>query len=312
MRCGAALLLLALFPTALQAQPTPDTTDWRGYYPIQVGNAWEYQTTNPLVTDTTYRLVEMIRDTTIDGRAYTVERHRLYIGSRDQQVPAGYVYVRYDTTAATVRAIHRLADGTLTPEEPYYACDFSAPFDSMISCPMGALAVSGWYLPGGAALYTIGADPIHPTTEKSFFTLGTGHRFLHGIGLVSWSGDGDPWTTVWPSFARVGGIEYGRRVVATTAEPDFHRPAGLRIAAAYPNPFSEDALIAYETEAPGPLTVTLYDALGRRIHRETLGARGAGKHVYRLTDSGWPAGVYALLLETPAGARAVQTLLLIK
>ncbi|MDX1548581.1 MAG: hypothetical protein R3247_16415, partial [Rhodothermales bacterium] len=142
MRC-AALLLLALAPAALQAQPTPDTTDWRGYYPILVGNAWEYQITNPFVLDTTYRLVEMIQDTIIGGRAYTAERHRLYIGSRDQQFPTGYVYVRYDTTAATVRAIHRLADGTLTAEEPYYTCDFSAPFDSTLPCAAGALGVAG-------------------------------------------------------------------------------------------------------------------------------------------------------------------------
>ncbi len=41
---GSFIALLLIGATPLRAQePVPDTTDWRTYFPLEVGNEWQYR-----------------------------------------------------------------------------------------------------------------------------------------------------------------------------------------------------------------------------------------------------------------------------
>lgn len=49
------------------AQATPDTLDWRQYYPLQTGNKWEYLIDNFPLPDVSYESIEIVGDTLLNG-----------------------------------------------------------------------------------------------------------------------------------------------------------------------------------------------------------------------------------------------------
>jgi hypothetical protein len=96
------LLLLGLFalPFApcLAAQAIPDTTaPWR-YYPLHVGDAWEYS------VGPEHRVMrrEIERDTLIQGRRYAITRDVTYDAEGDVLQDLSYP-VRFDTLTSEVR-----------------------------------------------------------------------------------------------------------------------------------------------------------------------------------------------------------------
>ena len=86
---------------------------------------------------------------------------------------------------------------------------------------------------------------------------------------------------------------------STVANEGQATPLAARIDAIYPNPFVESARVAYTLEQAGPVTVTLYDGVGRVVRVLEAGARGAGDHTARVDAAGLAAGVYFVEVRTP-------------
>ncbi|MEP0548657.1 MAG: choice-of-anchor V domain-containing protein [Rhodothermales bacterium] len=86
---------------------------------------------------------------------------------------------------------------------------------------------------------------------------------------------------------------------AAVANEDGAAPLAARIESVYPNPFVESAQVAYTLVQAGPVTVTLYDGVGRVVRVLEDGARGAGDHTARVEASGLAAGVYFVEVRTP-------------
>jgi hypothetical protein len=76
-------------------------------------------------------------------------------------------------------------------------------------------------------------------------------------------------------------------------------PLAVRIDALYPNPFVESAQVAYTLERAVPVSVTLYDGVGRVVRVLEDGVRGAGAHTARVEAAGLAAGVYFVEVRTP-------------
>ncbi|MEM1126818.1 MAG: alpha/beta hydrolase-fold protein [Bacteroidota bacterium] len=74
----------------------------------------------------------------------------------------------------------------------------------------------------------------------------------------------------------------------------------------YPNPFREDATVAYRLEAPAAVTIEVYDLLGRRIARlmDRVATLPGSHRVTWATDA--PAGVYVVRLTAASGATVVR------
>ncbi len=88
-------------------------------------------------------------------------------------------------------------------------------------------------------------------------------------------------------------------------------PKAFTLARAYPNPFRTSTTISYELRQAAPVTLSVYDALGRRVRLLELGRQAAGSHQVRLDADGLAAGLYLYELRTP-DARESRPMMVLK
>ncbi len=117
-----------------------------------------------------------------------------------------------------------------------------------------------------------------------------------------------------PSDGRVAVGTHGRGafvgdpLFAIDAEPTAV-PEGFALAQNFPNPFRSTTQITFTLDAPGRVTLSVYDVQGRRVAQVLDGAeRSAGRHVVPFDASGLASGSYLYRLEvTAAGGPTRQT-----
>jgi hypothetical protein len=68
----------------------------------------------------------------------------------------------------------------------------------------------------------------------------------------------------------------------------------------FPNPFNPTTQISYELAAAGPVRLTVYDVLGRKVASLVDGEEQAGSHQVRFDGTGLASGVYIYRLQTPS------------
>jgi hypothetical protein len=93
----------------------------------------------------------------------------------------------------------------------------------------------------------------------------------------------------------------------TVDAEDVAAPTALRLDAAFPNPARGTATLGYEVQRAGPVTLTVYDVLGREVAVLVDGERPAGAHTARLDVRGLANGVYLVRLDA-AGQRGTRRL----
>jgi hypothetical protein len=92
-------------------------------------------------------------------------------------------------------------------------------------------------------------------------------------------------------------------ILAGLASAGFQTPAGVAEGPAprvgqlvlqqnAPNPFRHSALVSYRLGAPGPVSLVLYDVLGRPVRTLFEGVQPAGEHATVLDGEGLPSGIY--------------------
>ncbi|MDH7515122.1 MAG: T9SS type A sorting domain-containing protein, partial [Bacteroidota bacterium] len=76
-------------------------------------------------------------------------------------------------------------------------------------------------------------------------------------------------------------------------------PLSIHAIELYPNPApaGETTTIRFVTPVPGPITLDVFDALGRRVASLLDTRLGAGAHSFRFPTSGLPAGMYITRLQ---------------
>jgi hypothetical protein len=98
------------------------------------------------------------------------------------------------------------------------------------------------------------------------------------------------------------------------AEPT--APSRLVISGANPNPFNPSTNVNYTLPVEGDVVVEVHDVNGRRLHRESLGHRAAGDHVWtwnakQATGLDVASGVYYVRLAS-GGQMATMSVVLLK
>ncbi|MEZ4703124.1 MAG: T9SS type A sorting domain-containing protein [Rhodothermales bacterium] len=91
-------------------------------------------------------------------------------------------------------------------------------------------------------------------------------------------------------------------------------PAGFLAHGNYPNPFSSTTTVRFDLPATAPVTIDVYDVLGRRVAATATALVPAGKNrEVPLTGLQLPAGmyIYRLRAELPSGERAISRLMTI-
>jgi hypothetical protein len=69
-------------------------------------------------------------------------------------------------------------------------------------------------------------------------------------------------------------------------------PEGLTLSAPYPNPASGSATLTYTLDEAAEATLSVYDALGRRVATLASGMQAPGEHMAEFDGSALPSGVY--------------------
>lgn len=282
----AALALLFAPPAAAQV---PDPRDPRGYFPLAVGNEWEYRLdltrpASPGVPNTSRTEYVRLRVTAgaagPDGDAFALVDSRYtdagVLVRRDTAV------VRFDPATASVRPVAAGPNGTIYGQPvPFFASDLDLLFGDPGEGPRLYWRSAGQVELEIPALTGSGA----PVEAKEFGNFFYGFTAVHGIGFVRGAGGCEPcgpfsefdeWTL---TFARIGEQTYGTRVVAGEAGP----PPDTRLNA-YPNPTTGPLTLRSASAA----TAEVYDVLGRRIRSVALGTEAT------LSLAGLPAGVYVV------------------
>lgn len=90
--------------------------------------------------------------------------------------------------------------------------------------------------------------------------------------------DGDEYPDLIVSDPETQTVQVWGAKATNTATEDEIEAALLHLFQNYPNPFRTSTTIAYEVEQPGPVTVIVYDALGRKVKTLVDAQQPVGSH----------------------------------
>lgn len=261
----------------------PDTLDpWR-YYPLAIGNAWEYRNEN----NETMR-IDIPRDTIIADLKYFYWQRRWY--NEEGQPAWGSVddYLRYDTTSTYI-----VTSGIQEPYFPWIPCRFDAQPDATLEC-WGMLAGSvDWMTYEGILEFS--DTTVVNVAGKRYNTLGM-WTYAADFGEVwGWEKDGRPPRAL--TFARIDGQSFGTELYPYTVsnESELLLESDLTIQALWPNPVRSSISLQLRVPQIGQVHVSVYDLLGREVlawngllatHTETIelhvGTLPPGAYVVRM------------------------------
>jgi hypothetical protein len=106
------------------------------------------------------------------------------------------------------------------------------------------------------------------------------------------------------------GLDRARFRPVTGVKPRPESPEGFRLHECYPNPFNPATTIEYSLASAGPVTLKVYDALGREVAVLVDGELPAGSYAARWDASGAASGVYVVRLQGDGNTATVKTMLL--
>ncbi len=276
----------------------PDTTaPWR-YYPLGVGDAWEYEVQDRFGNDTgDTRRLHIERDSVAaNGRRYSLLTFSLFRADGAVFV-FGSVPLHYDTLGARVFELHPKGFEQSYSGAP---CRFDADFGSTAKCygPSDSYFVTGGY---GGALDFEPDTTVTGLSVKTYEGSADLVRYVASFGEVLYvEVKGEDVYVL--EACRVGGVEYGRRQFPVAAEPS--APEGPEAALAlevWPNPSGARATVAFTLARPGAVRLRVVDALGREVLRQEAGVLGAGRREVALDGRGLVPGLYVVEVLTEEG-----------
>lgn len=292
--------LLLCTPRVGSSQVT-DTLDWKRYFPLTVGNEWQY--TNTREVGARFERWVVVKDTLIASQPYRVLVLN-YFDSDKNLLSSFRLSVRYDDESASVLVRNKLPDGT---ERDLWLqqipCGLDAPLFSIHSCTGEAAPmqyeVGGWF----DTSVPVGAESVPTPLAKLFVSLGGETLMAADIGLVHYLPEGASSVTQL-EFARVDGRELGFPVVPTSTDSDVPMPDGVTLEI-YPNPAPAGGTIHISSAMTGQgrYWAALYDLTGRQV-KGPIPIVSTLIQEAQLGLDGLASGVYVLQLQTGASSAA--------
>ena len=129
---------------------------------------------------------------------------------------------------------------------------------------------------------------------ESWIEVGAGVRFFAQGGLTSLGVS--PSGYVYVGFT-AGLYRSKQPITVSRDESPIEIPQRLLLEQNYPNPFNERSTIAFYVPETGPVRLTLYSLLGKKITTLINGPLAMGKHRVSVDGTGLAGGVYLYRLE---------------
>lgn len=149
-------------------------------------------------------------------------------------------------------------------------------------------SLKGWVVGGQGAIWFTSDGGVTWENRTGFTT-----QFLRGIALA---GTEKAWV-VGTRGAILGLARDGVVSVVEENHPLLAEP--IQLSPNFPNPFNALTTISYRLGVPGPVTLELYDILGRRVMRRELGYREIGEYTLQVNPQNLSSGIYFYSLITP-------------
>ncbi|MEL6443953.1 MAG: T9SS type A sorting domain-containing protein [Bacteroidota bacterium] len=282
------IALLCTVPAS--SQGNGEAPDPFSFYPLAVGNAWEYNAANAFLAPMRR---DIARDTVIGGRRYFVMEQRVVEGY-SSPVPRTYL-LRYDLRHAQV--MERLPDGT-------ERALFEAPCTLRRDVGEGQCLYENELILNYQVILTettpIEGGGISPALMY-FDSLAGSLLLASGFGLVREVGDGSSFGNQL-YYARIDGIEHGEAQLEYLTEVsavDETPPAHFSIAS-FPNPTHASTTLRIEMSEQQDVRIAVFDVLGRSVWQDER-YLNAGTSAVAIDSGSWPAGVYFVQVQTSNG-----------
>ncbi len=105
--------------------------------------------------------------------------------------------------------------------------------------------------------------------------------------------------------------QYTHTSAGSVARERSEVPDRIRLDANYPNPFNPSTQITYRLDAPARVTLTVHDAVGRRVATLVQTTQSAGRHQVAFDAAALPSGTYFYRLQA-GGVVETRTMTLTK
>jgi Secretion system C-terminal sorting domain len=282
-----AFSLTLMVCAAAHAQVIPDTLDNRRYFPLAVGNEWQYVEADFNSAIPSYQRRRIVSDTLVHDRHY----YMYVVEGYDKSFFLGGVWttwIRYNDAGAVVTFID-IADDTLAVDSTlqWYHADFG---DSVDVGHGRLAAVGGRYDTTGAFGVAVAAIKIlYRPLDRAGTIFFQSEVQAADFGLIQYETFDGPIGGL--SYARIDAREYGERVITVHREVEERAPTSTRIVSIFPNPATSTVTIGYRSPPGTAARLEVFDALGRIVHRQALGGDGVGSEL-SWDISEWPAGLY--------------------
>jgi hypothetical protein len=247
------------------------------YYPMSVGNQWEYgYQVGPSIGYQYYFIVTIESDTLLsNGKVYKKK-----VQKQLPNGPVNYFFERVDSSTGYI-----------------YTIDPSSLDESLVVMLMANLHDTGGSY---GTLNIISSSVILgvPTLIKEYSPcIGClGHTLAYGFGLVStYEVLGDAWpASTELKYAKINGHEYGTFVSVDKTNPV--RPDIFELRQNYPNPFNPTTCITFLLPKREYTLIQVFDVLGRETTKLVDGITEAGQHSITFDGSELSSGIYIVRL----------------
>lgn len=309
MKClliGSILFVVLLQHSVAQDSIVPDTLDWRGYYPLEIGNVWEWEIADGLYGNLLVRQ-HIESDTLVGNQSWvlqTTHTEGTWLGQFRIEIDS--LLLRYDEPYGRV-----LARVPATGREYDYTCDLSGDFGEEVLCGADlensySLVFVGQYADElEYNTLVIGSDTISFAALKRdpIISGPVPPFYYHGVGRLDRPGDGFSGTIAF-TYLRIRGIEYGSPASLVNTEQGFtlrDNEIGL-----YPNPVSTVLTVRID-KIPVSSVLHIYDLQGRLVVRDINCQAPC-----QIDMSTLPPGVYFLHTDLDKGANAIRRFVIIR
>ncbi len=282
-----------------------DHATWMLHYAEAYGIGFWVDVWNEIATTSARMVTAISRELGRRGEdafAHTFARNHAWHFASGTRTTGGYGFLasdEYPTATATLRTL--AADTTYAQATiPKLAARY---YEYAVPAGMsGPLALEFFYEGTAISIGLMGITPAGEVLE----TTASGDAAGYLMVSTPWSiGDVAFIRMVVGNAAETGTLAYSVRTAAIEI-PEFPL-----LEPNFPNPFNPSTFIPYSIPAIGPVRITLWDVLGRRVATLVDGVQSAGTYTLRYDADNLASGVYFVRLET-AGVVRTRAITLVR
>ncbi len=293
--------------------PIADTLDASGYYPLKIGNKWEYVSDLNFALDFASR-IEVVKDTLISDTlfyklAFTAYRFQYDLANFGDLLIEGRTSYRYEAVVDGV--LFSFFRGQINAE----GIEFNRPFCSTYTNRFSEFIVGGGF--GRSYTFPNGATSTETALPalKIFGCCFGDTRYGYGIGKLETNGD--PSVRTGLTYAKIDTTEFGSPLdslfdvssVAIEHELDNARKNSIVV---YPNPLSDQGTLLVNLNKQGVVSVVVTDMLGKLKSKPVQDVvLPAGEHRITWYIDDFESGIYLLQLYTNGEREAAQKVFVI-